>query len=154
MVSVMSCPVVVVDVDGVLVVAPDALPGGLAAVRDLGYQAHEFDGLGPDGSRARGTVCLNTEHGAWLREVCDQGAELVWARAGGGSRSRGSRPGWGCPSSRSSRSPVVDPISAGRPRSARSSGGLATDRSPGSMTRWAARSRVGSRNDATTAFQP
>ena len=74
----MSSPVVVLDVDGVLAVDPHALPGGPAAVRELGYRAHEFDGLGPDGSPARGTVWLNPEHGTWLRELGDQGVELVW----------------------------------------------------------------------------
>lgn len=79
----MSCPVVVLDVDGVLAADPDALPGSHAAVRELGYRAHEFDGLGPDGSPARGTVWLNPEHGVWLRELCDRGAELVWCTSWG-----------------------------------------------------------------------
>jgi len=63
----MSRPVVVLDVDGVLALDPDAIPGSHAAVRKLGYRAHEFDGRGPDGSPARGTVWLKPEHGAWLR---------------------------------------------------------------------------------------
>ncbi|HEX8870514.1 MAG TPA: hypothetical protein VF821_32915, partial [Lentzea sp.] len=75
--------VVVVDVDGVLAVAPGAMPEDRAVVRELGYQAHEFDGSGPDGSPARGMVWLKPEHGVWLRELADQGAELVWGTSWG-----------------------------------------------------------------------
>jgi len=64
----MRCPVVVLDVDGVLAADPHALPGGYAAVRALGYRAHEFDGLGPDGSHARHGVA-QPGTGVWLREL-------------------------------------------------------------------------------------
>jgi hypothetical protein len=49
----------------------------------LGYRSYEFDGLGPDGRPAAGTVWLNPEHGVWLRELLDRGAELVWATSWG-----------------------------------------------------------------------
>lgn len=49
----------------------------------LGYRAYEFDGLGPDGIPAGGTVWLNPEHGDWLRELLDRGVEVVWATSWG-----------------------------------------------------------------------
>ena len=69
----MNRPVVVVD--GGLAVAPDTTPEYRAAVRELGYRAHEFDGLGPDGSPTRGMVWLKPEHGGWLRELAGLGNE-------------------------------------------------------------------------------
>lgn len=74
----MSGAVVAVDDDGVLAVDPrDA--GGVDAVQALGYRPHHFDGTGPDGVAASGTVWLNAEHGAWLAELAEHGAQLVWA---------------------------------------------------------------------------
>lgn len=58
--------VVAVDVDGVLAVDP-VLAGGVQALSELGYRSFEFDGLGPDGRPAAGTVWLNPDHGVWLR---------------------------------------------------------------------------------------
>lgn len=75
-------PVVAVDVDGVLAIDP-ALVGSEEAVRDLGYRPHLFDGPGPDGEPARGTVWLNSGHGPWLAELAEAGAELVWATSWG-----------------------------------------------------------------------
>lgn len=74
--------VVALDVDGVLAVDP-ALAGGRQALSDLGYRPDEFDGLGPDGRPAAGTVWLNPEHGVWLSEVVDRGVELAWATSWG-----------------------------------------------------------------------
>ncbi|QWF85793.1 hypothetical protein [Amycolatopsis sp. CA-230715] len=78
----MSGAVVVLDVDGVLATDP-ALAGGAQALVELGYVSHEFDGLGPDGRPATGTVWLNLDHGSWLRELTDRGAELAWATSWG-----------------------------------------------------------------------
>jgi hypothetical protein len=74
--------VVTIDVDGVLATDP-ALAGGEQVLSGLGYRSHEFDGLGPDGRPAAGTVWLNPEHGQWLRELVDHGAELAWATSWG-----------------------------------------------------------------------
>jgi hypothetical protein len=65
-------PVVAVDVDGVL--NPVAGP----AAETLGYRPHLFDGPGPAGDRVTGTVWLHPDHGGWLRELADHGAQLVW----------------------------------------------------------------------------
>lgn len=74
--------VVAVDVDGVLPTDP-AWAGGVHALSKLGYRSYEFDGLGPDGRPAAGTVWLNPEHGQWLRALVDRGAELAWATSWG-----------------------------------------------------------------------
>ncbi|MEV6639647.1 hypothetical protein [Amycolatopsis sp. NPDC051371] len=74
--------VVAVDVDGVLAADP-ALAGGDRALTELGYRPYEFDALGPDGLPRAGTVWLNPEHGTWLGELLDRGAELAWATSWG-----------------------------------------------------------------------
>lgn len=79
----MRSPVVALDVDGVLAPDPDWISGGGTALTELGYQSHEFDGLGPDDTPAQGTVWLNPEHGLWLGELLQRGVELVWATSWG-----------------------------------------------------------------------
>ncbi|MEV7042867.1 hypothetical protein [Amycolatopsis sp. NPDC051061] len=78
----MRSAVVAVDVDGVLA-ADAALAGGEHVLAGLGYRMYEFAGPGPDGRAAAGTVWLNVDHGAWLRELHDRGAELAWATSWG-----------------------------------------------------------------------
>ena len=65
-------PVVAVDVDGVL------NPDNPSDAEPLGYRPHRYDGPGPDGRPATGTVWLHPDHGAWLAELADASAELVW----------------------------------------------------------------------------
>jgi hypothetical protein len=77
-----NTPVVTVDVDGVLAADP-AQAGGPAALGAAGYRRHHFEGLAPDGAPAQGWVWLNPQHGPWLREVRDAGAQLVWATSWG-----------------------------------------------------------------------
>lgn len=79
----MSRPGIALDVDGVLAADPDWITGRDEALRELGYQVHEFDGLGPNGTPARGAVWLNPEHGVWLRELLDRDVELAWATSWG-----------------------------------------------------------------------
>ncbi|MCR6489834.1 hypothetical protein M8542_44185 [Amycolatopsis sp. OK19-0408] len=57
--------------------------GGEPTLSERGYRSYEFDGLGPNGRPATGTAWLNPEHGQWLRELVDHGAELVWATSWG-----------------------------------------------------------------------
>lgn len=64
-------PVIAVDVDGVLT------PHDVRRAEDLGYRPHRYDGPAPDGSPATGTVWLQPDHGAWLRELAAH-ADLVW----------------------------------------------------------------------------
>lgn len=94
--------VVAVDVDGVLAGDP-SLAGDPRALTDLGYRPYEFDGPGPDGRPAAGTVWLNAEHGVWLREMVDHGAELVWATSWGVRAADWIAPRLGLPSM-----PVID----------------------------------------------
>jgi len=70
-------PLVFIDVDGVL--NPDAERCHPATVHAAGYRPHRFDGTGPHGRHATGTVWLNPTHGAWLTELADHGADLAWA---------------------------------------------------------------------------
>lgn len=72
-------PVVALDVDGVLAPDPARIVGHTEALAALGYRKHAFDDHGPDGMPASGVVWLHPEHGPWLRELLDLGAELVWA---------------------------------------------------------------------------
>jgi hypothetical protein len=70
-------PVVAVDVDDVL--SPDDPP----TATKLGYQPHHYDGPSPTGEHVTGTVWLHPDHGDWLRELADLGAELVWCTSWG-----------------------------------------------------------------------
>lgn len=70
--------VVAVDVDGVIAVDPESADG-VEELAGKGYERHEFDRPGSDGQPVRGSVWLRAEHGAWLRELAERGAELVWA---------------------------------------------------------------------------
>jgi hypothetical protein len=69
-------PVIAVDVDGVL---NPHQPGRAVA---LGYQPQHYDGPGPGGQPATGTVWLHPDHGIWLREVGGH-ADLVWCTSWG-----------------------------------------------------------------------
>src|SRR5690606_30817556 len=71
-----SGPLVYVDVDGVL--NPDG-----SRQQQLGFQPHRFDTTGPHGQPARGTVWLHPQHGTWLGELEEAGAQLVWATSWG-----------------------------------------------------------------------
>lgn len=64
-------PIVAVDVDGVLNPADPHL-----AAR-LGYRPHRYDGPDPSGRPVTGTVWLQPDHGAWLRELAAH-AQPVW----------------------------------------------------------------------------
>lgn len=74
---------ILLDVDGVLALDPAVVVGGREAVESIGYRPHQFDGTGPDGTRATGTVWLNPAHGVWLNGLRDRGAQLVWATSWG-----------------------------------------------------------------------
>lgn len=65
-------PVVAVDVDGVL------NPHDPVHAAMLGYRPHHYAGPDPTGAPVAGTEWLHPEHGRWLREITDEGAELVW----------------------------------------------------------------------------
>ncbi|MGI5214846.1 HAD domain-containing protein [Plantactinospora sp. CA-290183] len=72
-----SRPVVAIDVDGVL------NPDRPSTARALGYLPHHYDGPSPTGAQVTGVIWLHPQHGAWLRELADQGADLVWCTSWG-----------------------------------------------------------------------
>lgn len=66
-------PVIIWDVDDVL---SPAEPGA-------GHVPFTYDGPGPDGSPATGTVYLAPAHGEWIRELTEAGASHAWATSWG-----------------------------------------------------------------------
>jgi hypothetical protein len=99
----MARPILALDVDGVLAADPHFITGGVQALAALGYEPHHYDGLGPDGAPASGTVWLNAEHGIWLRELLARNVELVWATNWGARAAEWIAPRLGLPDL-----PVVD----------------------------------------------
>lgn len=62
-----------IDIDGVVV--PETFPGDVPA----GFTGYPYHGPNSVGDTIDTTVWLNPEHGRWLAELVDHGAELVWA---------------------------------------------------------------------------
>lgn len=66
-------PIVLWDVNGVL--QPDEPTSS--------HVAHVYNGPGPDGKQASGTVYLNPEHGRWIAELTAAGAAHAWVTSWG-----------------------------------------------------------------------
>jgi hypothetical protein len=148
-----SSTLLFVDVDGVLNPDITRLAGGEIAGRTTaGYRRHRLDGTGPDGRPTTGEVWLRPDHGAWLAELAQAGAELVWATSRRYLANQWIAPRLGL----SGAWPVVDitasgcasatPTSSARSRRSRPAGTW-----PSSTTSSAVRIRTGRTGSAATA---